>query len=51
MLDIGDVKLIIKGNRSINGRKFIHFEFLILRRMGIIKCPLLERDIFADKEE
>jgi len=51
ILNIGDVKLIIKGNRSKHGRKLIHFEFLILRRMRIIESPLLKRDIFADKEK
>ena len=30
-------------------RKFINLELLILWRMGIIKSPLLERDISADK--
>ena len=29
--------------------KFINFEFLILGGMGIIKSPLFERDISADK--
>ena len=30
-------------------REFINLELLVLRRMGIIKSPLLERDISADK--
>ena len=30
-------------------RKLINFEFLVLGRMGIIKSPLLERDISANK--
>jgi len=51
ILNIGNIKLIIEGNRGKNGRKLIYFEFLILRRMGIIKCPLLKRDVFADKEK
>jgi len=51
ILNVSDVKLMIKGNRCKNGRKLIHFEFLILWRMGIIKSPLLKRDIFADKEK
>ena len=29
--------------------KFIGFEFLVLRRVRIIKSPLLERDISTDK--
>lgn len=29
--------------------KLIGFEFVIFRGMGIIKGPLFERDIFADK--
>ena len=29
--------------------KFIYFEFLIFRRMRIVKSPLLEWDIFTDK--
>jgi len=47
---VGNVKLIIEGCRSVDGRKFIHLEFLVLRGMGIIESPLLERNIFADKE-
>ena len=30
-------------------RKFINLEFLVLRRMGIIKSPLLKRDVSTDK--
>ena len=29
--------------------EFIDFKFLVFRGMGIIKCPLLERDVSADK--
>ena len=32
-----------------NQREFINLELLVLWRMGIIKSPLLERDISADK--
>ena len=32
-----------------NPREFINLEFLIFRRMGIIKSPLLKRNISADK--
>jgi len=50
VFDISNVKLIIEGCRSVDGREFINFEFLVFWRMGIIKSPLLERDIFADEE-
>ena len=30
-------------------RKLINLELLVLRRMGIIKSPLLERDVSTDK--
>jgi hypothetical protein len=30
-------------------RKDICFEFLVFRRMAVIKGPLLQRDIFSDK--
>ena len=29
--------------------KYISFEFLVFRGVGIIKSPLLERNIFANK--
>jgi len=51
MLDIGNIKLIIKGDWGENGRKFIYFEFLVLRGMGIVERPLFERNIFADKKK
>ena len=35
--------------KSFDGRKFINLEFLVLRRMGIIKSPLFERNVSADK--
>ena len=31
--------------------EFIHFKFLIFGRVGVVKSPLLERDIFADKSD
>ena len=43
-LFVGPVLLI-----GFDDRKFIHFELLILGRMGIFKSPLLERNISADK--
>src|SRR5574344_871911 len=30
-------------------RRFINLEFLVLRRMGIIKCPLLKWYVSTDK--
>jgi hypothetical protein len=51
VFDISYVKLIIEGCRSVHSRKFINLEFLVLRGMGIIESPLLERNIFADKEK
>ena len=42
-------ELPVLFDKWFNNRKFIHFEFLIFRRMGIIECPLFERDISADK--
>ena len=42
-------KLPILFDKSFDNRKFIHFELLIFGRMGIIECPLFERDISADK--
>jgi hypothetical protein len=50
VFNVGYVKLIVEGGRGVNSRKFIYFKFLVLRGMGIIECPLFERDIFADKE-
>ena len=37
--------------RFNNNRKPIDLELLVFRRMGIIKGPLFERDIFADKTD
>ena len=37
--------------RFNNNRKPIDLELLVFRRMGIIKGPLFERDIFADKAD
>lgn len=30
-------------------RRLVYFEFLVLRRVGVIESPLLEWNIFADK--
>ena len=43
------ILIIPRFNIVKNERKLINFKFLIFGRMGIIKSPLLERDIFADK--
>ena len=42
-------KLPILFDKSFDNRKFIHFEFLIFGRMGIIESPLFKRNISADK--
>ena len=34
---------------KLDSGKFIDFKFLVFRGMGIIKCPLLEWDVSADK--
>ena len=34
---------------ELNFGEFIDFKFLVFRGMGIIKCPLLEWDVSADK--
>ena len=34
---------------DLDVRKLVHSKFLIVWRMGIIKSPLLERDISADE--
>ena len=34
---------------KLKHREFIGSEFVVFRGMGIIKSPLFERDIFADK--
>lgn len=34
---------------ELNSGEFIDFKFLVFRGMGIIKCPLLEWDVSADK--
>jgi hypothetical protein len=30
-------------------RELIHFELLVFRRVGVIKSPLLDRNVFTDK--
>ena len=50
VLKVGDkdlpVPLILA---EANTWKFVRFEFLVLRRVGIIKRPLLKWYVFADK--
>ena len=40
------IVLFVKGK---DDRKFVNFKLLIFRRLRVIKYPLFERDIFADK--
>ncbi|MBQ7562792.1 MAG: hypothetical protein IJT16_02250, partial [Lachnospiraceae bacterium] len=40
---------VIPGFYMKNQRELIHFKLLIFRRVRVIKSPLLERDVLADK--
>jgi len=40
------VPVLLKGDKLW---KLIDFEFLVFRRLGIVKIPLFERNISADK--
>ena len=42
-------KLPVLFDKGFDDRKLINLEFLILWRMGVIKSPLFERDISANK--
>lgn len=42
-------KLPVLFDKGFDTRKFIDFELLVFRRMGILIGPLLKRDISADK--
>ena len=42
-------KLPVLFDKSFDNRKFIHFEFLIFGRMGIVESPLFKWNISADK--
>ena len=44
-----EVFVIPNFNRFLNSRRLVNFEFLILGRIGIIKNPLSERNILANK--
>ena len=47
--EIRDVVIVVPFFIKDDFRKLINFEFLILRRMGIIEGPLLKRNISTDK--
>lgn len=50
IFEIRDEKLPVPiALMKLDVGELIGFEFLIFRGMGIIKGPLFERDIFADK--
>lgn len=50
MLQVRDQKLPVPFMLvELDCEKFIYFNFLVFGGMGIIKSPLLERDISADK--
>ena len=42
-------ELPVLFDKSFENRKFIHFEFLIFGRMGIVESPLFKWNISADK--
>ena len=42
-------ELPILFDKGFDDRKLVDFEFLVLRRMGIIESPLFERNISANK--
>lgn len=48
-LIVFEEKLPVLFDESFDNREFIYFEFLVFWGMGIIKSPLFERDISADK--
>ena len=48
-LIVFEKKLIVLFDKGFDDRKLIHFKFLVLWRMGILKSPLLKRDISANK--
>ena len=48
-MEVLDEFLIIEFFRFDDDRWLVNFEFLVLRGVGIIKSPLLEGNIFADK--
>ena len=47
--DVFDEIFVIPNLVVENFRQFIYFEFLVLWRMRIVECPLLKRDISANK--
>ena len=48
-LIVFEKELPVLFDKGFDDREFIHFKFLILWRMKIIKSPLFERDISANK--
>ena len=42
-------ELPVLFDESFDDREFVDLEFLILRRVGIVKIPLFERNVSADK--
>ena len=48
-VEVFDEFLVIELFSFDDYRRFIHFEFLVLRRVGVVESSLLERYVFADK--
>ena len=48
-LIVFEKELPVLFDKGFDDREFIHFEFWVLRRMGIIKSPLFKRNISANK--
>jgi len=44
-------ELIVLFLKTNDGRKLVHFEFLVFRGTRIVKEPLLHRDVFANEIE
>ena len=42
-------ELPVLFDKGSDAREFVNFEFVIFGRVGIVKGPLLERDVSADK--
>ena len=42
-------ELPVLFDKRFDDRELIHFELLVFRRVRVIKSPLLERDVSADK--
>ena len=48
-MEVFDEFLIVELFAFDNYWGFVYFEFLVLRRVGVVESPLLERYVFADK--